>query len=79
MVQYFFFSLRSSIYSFSHLPFIYLLYSYFPLNAPKAFVGASWLDQMVNNLPAMQDNWVWSLGCEDHLEKGMATHSSFTA
>ena len=30
---------------------------------------------MVNNLPAMQENWVQSLGCEDTLKKGMATHS----
>ena len=34
---------------------------------------------MVNNLPAMQDTWVHSLGWEDPLEKGMATHSSILA
>ena len=28
------------------------------------------------NLPARLETWVWSLGCEDPLEKGMATHSS---
>ena len=32
--------------------------------------------QMVNNLPAMQETWALSLGREDPLEKGMATHSS---
>ena len=32
--------------------------------------------QQVKNLPAMQDMWVWSLGQEDPLEKGKATHSS---
>ena len=32
--------------------------------------------QMVKNLPAMQETWVWSLGWEDPLEEGMATHSS---
>ena len=32
--------------------------------------------QMVKNWPAMQETWVWSLGQEDPLEKGMATHSS---
>ena len=32
--------------------------------------------QMVKNLPAMQETQVWSLGQEDSLEKGMATHSS---
>ena len=41
----------------------------------KAFLVA----QMVKNLPAMQETWVWSLGQEDTLEKGMATHSSILA
>ena len=27
----------------------------------------------------MQETWVWSLGQEDPLEKGMATHSSIPA
>ena len=31
---------------------------------------------MVKNPPAMQKTWVLSLGWEDPLEKGMATHSS---
>ena len=31
--------------------------------------------QIVKNLPAMQKTWVRSLGGEDPLEKGMATHS----
>ena len=31
------------------------------------------------NLPAMQENWVRSLGQEDPLEKGIATHSSILA
>ena len=31
---------------------------------------------MVKNLPVMQETWVWSLGREDPLKKGMATHSS---
>ena len=35
--------------------------------------------QTVKNLPAMQETWVWSLGWEDPLEKGMATHSSILA
>ena len=34
---------------------------------------------MVKNLPAVQEPWVWSLGWEDPLEKGMATHSSILA
>ena len=32
--------------------------------------------QTVKNLPEMKENWVQSLGREDPLEKGMATHSS---
>ena len=34
---------------------------------------------MVKNLPAMQETWLQSLGLEDPLEKGMATHSSILA
>ena len=34
---------------------------------------------MVKNLPTMQETWVQSLGREDPLEKGMATHSSILA
>ena len=33
----------------------------------------------MKNLPAMQETWVQSLGQEDPLEKGMATHSSISA
>ena len=42
-------------------------------------LGASLVAKVVNNLPAMQDPWVPSLGWEDALEKGMATHSSLLA
>ena len=35
--------------------------------------------QMVKNLPAMQDTWIWSLGWEGPLEKEMATHTSILA
>ena len=35
--------------------------------------------QWVKNLHAMQETWVQSLGQEDPLEKGMATHSSILA
>ena len=31
------------------------------------------------NLPAVWETWVWSLGWEDALEKGKATHSSILA
>jgi len=35
--------------------------------------------QSVKNLPAMQEMWVQSLGGEDPLERGMATHFSIHA
>ena len=34
---------------------------------------------MVKNLPAVWETWVQSLGWEDPLEKGMATHSNVLA
>ena len=40
---------------------------------------ASLVTQLVNNLPATQETWVQSLGWEDPLEKGKATHSSILA
>ena len=39
----------------------------------------SLVNQMVNNLPEMQETWVRFLGREDPLEKGMAAHSSILA
>ena len=35
--------------------------------------------QIIKNLPATRETWVQSLGWEDPLEKGMATHSSILA
>ena len=35
--------------------------------------------QVVKNPPAMLETWVQSLGWEDPLEKGMATHSNILA
>ena len=35
--------------------------------------------QIVKNLPGMQETWVQSLGWEDLLEEGMATHTSILA
>ena len=43
------------------------------------YVWASLMAQMVKNLLAMQETLVRSLGWEDPLEKGMATHFSFLA
>ena len=40
------------------------------------FPWTSLVAQVVKNLPAMQKTWVQSLGPENALEKGMATHSN---
>ena len=32
------------------------------------------MTQLAKNMPAMQETWVQTLGWEDPLEKGMATH-----
>ena len=42
-------------------------------------IPTSLVAQLVKNLPAMQETWVLSLGWEDALEKGKATHSSILA
>ena len=42
-------------------------------------VWASLVAQIVKNPPAMQETWVSSLGWEDPLEEGMATHSGILA
>ena len=46
---------------------------------PIQYSWASLVAQTVKNPPAMQETWVRSLGWEDPLEKGMATHSSILA
>ena len=40
---------------------------------------SSLVPQMAKNPPAMSETWVRSLGWEDPLEEGMATHSSILA
>ena len=46
---------------------------------PLQYSWASLVAQMINNLPARQKTWVWSLGWENPLEEGMAAHSSILA
>ena len=46
---------------------------------PLQYSWASLVAQLVKNLPAMGETCVQSLGWEDPLEKGMATHSSILA
>ena len=46
------------------------------ISYPLQYSWASLVAQLVKNLPAMRETWVRSLGWEDPLEKGKATHSS---
>ena len=46
---------------------------------PLQYSWASLVAQLVKNLPVMWETWVQSLGWEDSLEKGKATHSSILA
>ena len=43
------------------------------------FLGFPCMAHLVKNPPAMQETWVQSLGWEDPLEKGTATHPSIPA
>ena len=51
----------------------------------SSYLGHPWLSraslmsQTVKNPPALQETWVRSLGREDPLENGVATHSSIFA
>ena len=46
---------------------------------PLQYSWASPVAQLVKNLPAMRETWIRSLGWDDPLEKGKATHSSILA
>ena len=46
---------------------------------PLQYSWASLVAQMIKNLPAMWETWVWTLAREDPQEEGTATHSSLLA
>ena len=46
---------------------------------PLQYSWASFVTQLVKNPPIMRETWVRSLGWEELLEKGKATHSSILA
>ena len=60
-----------------------LVADFYNLKMKKTSAGrlvlGDWLGQLVKNPPATRDTWVRSLGWEDTLEKGRATHSSILA
>ena len=49
------------------------------ISYPLQYSWASLVAQLVKNPPAMWETWIRSLGWEDPLEKGKATHSSILA
>ena len=64
-----------------HLPWVprdFYQHSFFKKKKKSLFIikWASLVAQMVENLPPVQETWVWSLSWEDPVEKGMVTHSS---
>ena len=66
------------VHVYSNLP----PYLFFHLTNSRRQSGASLMAQQVKNPPAKQETqetWVWSLGWEETLEEGMATHSSILA
>ena len=46
---------------------------------PLQYSWASLVTQLVKNPPAIRETWIQSLGWEDPLEKGKATHTSMLA
>ena len=77
-VVYFVLFLFYILYCYMFLLYWYIFFaSHFWNNLHKfSMVKASLVVQLVKNPPAMQEIWVWSLGWEDPLDKGTATHSS---
>ena len=49
------------------------------ISCPLQYSWASLVAQLVKNPPTMWETWVQSLGWEDLLEKGKATHSNILA
>ena len=49
------------------------------IDYPLQYSWASWVAQLVKNPPVMRETWVRSLGWEEPLEKGKATHCSILA
>ena len=56
-----------------------IFFSYIQILIATYMIWASPVAQTEKHLPAMRETWVRSLGQEDPLEKGIATHSSTLA
>ena len=77
MVTYCSFDLQSS-HNQSCWASFHVLFSHLYIFSDNLYF-ASLVAHMVKNLPTMQETRVWSLGWEDPLEGGMATHSCILA
>ena len=64
---------------YSFLKPVFFEYLLFTGHYCRFYCRAFLVVQLVENLPAMLETWVRSLGWEDPLEKGAATHSSILA
>ena len=53
--------------------------AHFLIGSSFSFIRSFLVVWIVKSPTTMQENWVQSLGWEDPLEKGMATHSSILA
>ena len=57
--------------------YIYFQPKWSEISSYQTLIWASLVAQLVKNLPAMQETWIWSLDWEDPLEKGNATSPVF--
>ena len=74
-------TVRTNIYSgfsFVELSVIFILSHIFKIKSEYVSFWASLVAQMVKRLSAMQETQIWSLGWEDPLQKGMATHTNIS-
>ena len=55
---------------------IFLTFTFKVIGRSRNRLRASFLVQLIKNLPATRETWVWSLGWEDPQDKGKATHSN---
>ena len=66
----------------SYLTSLCLDFLKYKVKLMRIIIVTTWVSlvaQLVKNLPAMWETWVQSLGWEDPLEKGKATHCSILA
>ena len=77
-----FYSLKSVFKATTLLPSTHSFLSTWNSRVPFGWSYLPWASlvaQLAKKLPVMQETWVWSLGWEDPLEEGKATHSCILA